>query len=183
MSPLRSVTVETPVGDFHIIIDTAEIARASGFGTLANLTAWLPEDVRSMAIESIDNHKYATLVQAYFRGDRTALDTIPRTQPGTEFQKACWHAIGTVPFGHTISYKQLANIAGKPAAIRAAGTICGKNRLALLIPCHRILKSDGSVGSYLYGSDIKEELLKHEQNFLSTDTTTDKFRQRITKQS
>ena len=73
-----------------------------------------------------------------------------------------WDVISAVPYGKTISYKTLAKASGNPAAIRAAGTVCGLNRLILLIPCHRVLKSDGSIGSYLYGPKIKESLLRHE---------------------
>jgi methylated-DNA-[protein]-cysteine S-methyltransferase len=102
-------------------------------------------------------------VRAYYKGDAAALDAIPRSQDGSDFQKRVWQAIGAIPYGSTLSYKQLAASSGNPAAIRAAGTICGLNRLILLVPCHRILKSDGSIGSYLYGPAIKTSLLRHEK--------------------
>jgi len=160
---LRSITIATPDGNFHLIIDAHDIVRASGFGTLEALTMRLPESIRTAPLDEGDpNHPYAQLVRAYYTGDRSALDAIPREQPGSDFQQRVWAAISDVPYGATISYKELATAADNPAAIRAAGTICGLNRLILLVPCHRVLKSDGSIGSYLYGPEIKAALLRHE---------------------
>jgi len=162
MSILRVITTNTPVGDFHMIVDEQDIVRASGFGSTEDLTHRLPEAIRSHEIVAIDNHPYGLHVKSYFAGDKNALQRINYEQDGREFQCQVWQAIAQVDHGQTISYKQLAEAAGNAPAIRAAGTICGLNRLILLVPCHRILKSDGGIGSYLYGSDIKEFLLKHE---------------------
>lgn len=159
---LVSSTVMTPDGMFHMIMDDHEVVRASGFGPLEELVKRLPGELQSSTIEPETDHAYADLVKAYYDGDTTALDRIPRVQDGSDFQRRVWAAIAAIPFGETRSYKHLANASGNPAAIRAAGTICGLNKLILLVPCHRILKSDGSIGSYLYGPIIKESLLKHE---------------------
>jgi len=162
MNTLRYIACETPDGAFHIIIDGDDIARASGFGSLIDLQGRLPLEFRDVTLESVENHPYETLVAAYYDGDKSALDKIPRHQEGSDFQEKVWQAIGAIPYGKTMSYKELADASGNPAAIRAAGTICGLNKLILLVPCHRILKSDGSVGSYLYGPEIKTSLLRHE---------------------
>ena len=159
---LRAVTTNTPEGAFHIIIDEVDVARASGFGGLNELAKRLPEELQGIAITPEKDHPYEAYVRAYFAGDKTALANISCDQTGTEFQQRVWRVIGDIPYGQTISYKQLAESSGNAAAVRAAGTICGLNRLILLIPCHRVLKSDGSVGSYLYGTKIKESLLRHE---------------------
>lgn len=162
MSALRYSTTKTPDGDFHIIIDADDRARASGFGDIASLRKRLPEELRSVGLEQVQSHPYEQLVVAYYDGEMTALDKIPRMQTGSEFQQKVWNAMSEIPYGKTISYKQLAEKSGNPAAIRAAGTICGLNRLILLVPCHRVLKSDGTIGNYLYGSAIKESLLQRE---------------------
>lgn len=159
---LQSITTMTPDGEFHIIIDQDQVARASGFGSIDILTSRLPDELRRMPVSPVANHPYQKKVAAYYDGDQTALDTIPREQPGTDFQRSVWQAISGIGYGNTMSYKQLADASGNAAAIRAAGTICGLNRLILLIPCHRVLKSDGGIGSYLYGSDIKQSLLRRE---------------------
>jgi len=162
MDTLRYITCETPDGAFHIIIDGDDVARASGFGSLINLQGRLPAEFRDVSLESVANHPYEALVAEYYSSDKSALDKIPRHQEGSDFQEKVWHAISAVPYGKTMSYKELADASGNPAAIRAAGTICGLNKLILLVPCHRILKSDGSVGSYLYGPEIKTSLLHRE---------------------
>ena len=109
------------------------------------------------------NHSYASLIQAYFNGNISALASIPKKQSGTPFQEKIWDAINTVPYGQTINYKQLASKADVAGAIRAAGSACGQNHLALLIPCHRIIKSDGTMGGYLYGIAVKKALLTYEK--------------------
>jgi methylated-DNA-[protein]-cysteine S-methyltransferase len=162
MSAMRIVTVKTPDGLFHIIVDQDDVAHASGFGGVNDLIKRLPEMAQNNVIGPAETHPYQKLVEAYYQGDRTALAKIPRTQSGSKFQMSIWDVISAVPYGKTISYKTLAKASGNPAAIRAAGTVCGLNRLILLIPCHRVLKSDGSIGSYLYGPKIKESLLRHE---------------------
>ncbi len=162
MSHLRSISTNTPDGDFHLIIDQDDVVRASGFGTLPDLVMRLPEELRGIAIEPAPNHPHASRIADYFDGDAAALDRIPRHQSGTDFQQKVWQAIGRIGYGSTVSYKQLADASGNTAAIRAAGTICGLNRLVLLVPCHRVLKSDGGIGNYLYGSAVKESLLRRE---------------------
>ncbi|WP_128893075.1 bifunctional DNA-binding transcriptional regulator/O6-methylguanine-DNA methyltransferase Ada [Erythrobacter sp. HKB08] len=88
---------------------------------------------------------------------------IPLDVKGTAFQEAVWQALREIPAGETRSYAQLAAAVGKPKATRAAGSANGANNVAVLIPCHRVVRSDGSIGGYAYGSDIKAELLRRER--------------------
>lgn len=163
MSNLKYTVNDTPNGEFHIIFDDKGVALVSGFGNIEDLKNRLPEELRAITLEHVHGHVYQQFVEAYYDGDKKALDAIPRHQTGSDFQKEVWRAISNISYGKTISYKELAKSSGNPAAIRAAGTICGLNRLILLVPCHRVLKSDGSIGSYLYGSEIKESLLRREK--------------------
>ena len=87
---------------------------------------------------------------------------IPLDVKGTAFQEAVWQQLRKIPAGETRSYAQIAAAAGNPKAVRAAGTANGANTVAVLIPCHRVVRSDGSIGGYAYGPDIKRELLKRE---------------------
>jgi AraC family transcriptional regulator of adaptative response/methylated-DNA-[protein]-cysteine methyltransferase len=73
-----------------------------------------------------------------------------------------WEALSAIPPGETRSYGEIAAAIGKPGAVRAAGTACGDNGLAVLIPCHRVLRSDGSLGGYAYGLERKKALLERE---------------------
>ncbi len=89
-------------------------------------------------------------------------DHIPLDVKGTAFQEAVWRELRKIPAGETRSYADIAAAVGKPGAVRAAGSANGANNVAVLIPCHRVVRSDGSLGGYAYGLEIKEELLKRE---------------------
>lgn len=164
MTPLTVITTETPLGEFHLIADNLEVVRAAGFGPVEQLGARLPGGLRGLPLRLTRQHPYATAVRRYFDGEPRALDAIPRTQEGSDFQVHVWEAISSIPPGQTMHYKELAAAAGRPAAVRAAGTVCGQNRLVLLVPCHRVVKSDGGIGNYVYGTDRKIFLLKHESS-------------------
>ncbi|MEJ2459258.1 MAG: bifunctional DNA-binding transcriptional regulator/O6-methylguanine-DNA methyltransferase Ada [Novosphingobium sp.] len=88
---------------------------------------------------------------------------IPLDVQGTAFQEAVWRELQRIPPGETRSYAQIAAAVGKPGAVRAAGSANGANNVAVLIPCHRVIRTDGSLGGYAYGLDIKRELLRREQ--------------------
>ena len=87
---------------------------------------------------------------------------IPLDVQGTAFQEAVWQELQRIPAGETRTYAQIAAAIGKPGAVRAAGTANGANNVAVLIPCHRVIRTDGSVGGYAYGEEIKRELLRRE---------------------
>lgn len=89
-------------------------------------------------------------------------DHIPIDVKGTAFQEAVWRELRKIPAGETRSYADIAAAVGKPKAVRAAGSANGANNVAVLIPCHRVVRSDGTLGGYAYGLPIKEELLKRE---------------------
>jgi AraC family transcriptional regulator, regulatory protein of adaptative response / methylated-DNA-[protein]-cysteine methyltransferase len=87
---------------------------------------------------------------------------IPLDVQGTAFQEAVWRELRRIPPGETRSYGQIAAAVGQPTAVRAAGSANGANNVAVLIPCHRVIRSDGTLGGYAYGLEIKRELLKRE---------------------
>jgi AraC family transcriptional regulator of adaptative response/methylated-DNA-[protein]-cysteine methyltransferase len=87
---------------------------------------------------------------------------LPLDVRGTAFQEAVWRELARIPPGESLSYAALAAKAGRPAAVRAAGTACGSNRIAVLIPCHRARRGDGSPGGYAYGLERKAKLLERE---------------------
>lgn len=92
----------------------------------------------------------------------SSMPDLPLDVAGTAFQQAVWAELRRIPAGETRSYAEIAKAVGKPAAVRAAGTANGQNRVAVLIPCHRVIRGDGSLGGYAYGLDRKAELLKRE---------------------
>lgn len=90
-------------------------------------------------------------------GDVEALHLV-----GTEFQRLVWRTLLTVPSGETLSYSQLAARAGVPRAVRAAASAVAANPLSIIVPCHRIIRNDGSTGQYFWGAELKKRLLEAE---------------------
>ena len=86
----------------------------------------------------------------------------PLLLKGTEFQKQTWQTLQSIPPGQTVTYSELANQLGKPKAVRAVANACGANRLAVIVPCHRVVRSDGGLGGYRWGIERKQLLLNRE---------------------
>lgn len=97
-------------------------------------------------------------LEEYLAGKRTRF-SVPLSYDGTDFQKEIWKQIARIPFGATITYSELAQRAGAPAAIRAAGTATGRNPLSIIVPCHRVVGKNGGMGGYAGGLDRKKSLL------------------------
>jgi methylated-DNA-[protein]-cysteine S-methyltransferase len=108
-------------------------------------------------------------MQEYFAGKRKEFD-IPLAPAGTPFQAQVWKAISSVPYGTNITYSELARRAGHPDAIRAAGTATGRNPITIIVPCHRIVGSDGSLTGYAGGLDRKRALQELESGARSLFT-------------
>lgn len=159
---LVSAVQKTPVGNIYLIADSG-ILIAAGFKSLNSLQNRLSPNDKLRKIEPIEKiPKISKLIDNYFEGRLDALNLIQVRQPGAQFSQKVWKVMRAIPAGMTISYAQLAKKAGSPAAFRAAGTACGNNLIAPIIPCHRIIKSDGTLGNYGYGVAIKEKLLRLE---------------------
>jgi AraC family transcriptional regulator of adaptative response/methylated-DNA-[protein]-cysteine methyltransferase len=89
---------------------------------------------------------------------------VPLELIGTAFQQRVWQALMKIPRGQTLSYSELAQALGQPRAARAVARACAQNRLAVLVPCHRIIRGDGSLGGYRWGLPAKDELLRCERD-------------------
>ena len=101
-------------------------------------------------------------LETYFAGDLGALTKIRWRTGGTAFQRSVWTALCTIPVGETVSYRRLAERIGKPKAMRAVGLANGANPIGIVVPCHRVIGSDGSLTGYGGGLDRKQWLLSHE---------------------
>jgi methylated-DNA-[protein]-cysteine S-methyltransferase len=159
--------METPLGTFTLLVE-GDAVRGAGF------TADVDEMIRIADVDAAsvqrdgrpvdDNHPGVAAVKAYFAGDLRAIDkveVIDRPVVGP-FTKAARDALRAIPPGTTLSYTQLAAEAGNVRAVRAAGAACASNPVALIVPCHRVVRTDGSLSGYLYGLDIKQRLLDYE---------------------
>mgnify|MGYP002832854198 CR=1 FL=1 len=104
----------------------------------------------------------AAQLHAYFAGRLRAFD-LPLKPRATPFQAQVLGALQEIPYGESRSYKDIAQAIGNPKAVRAAGSANARNNVAVLIPCHRVVRKGGDLGGYAYGPDIKRELLKRER--------------------
>jgi AraC family transcriptional regulator, regulatory protein of adaptative response / methylated-DNA-[protein]-cysteine methyltransferase len=108
-----------------------------------------------------------TELSEYFEGKRQAF-AIPLDNPGSDFQRSVWDALKQIPYGETRSYKEQSELLGSPLAIRAVARANGMNRIAIVIPCHRVIASDGGLQGYAGGLPRKQWLLEHEKKHLQT---------------
>ena len=99
----------------------------------------------------------------YFRGECPDPLELPLSPAGTDFQKQVWQRLIAVPYGESRTYGDIAREIGKPRACQAVGQAVGRNRIAIIIPCHRILGADGSLTGFAGGLTMKRQLLNHEQ--------------------
>ncbi len=137
----------------------------TGKGTCSRFTAGLasgPEGTGSIGIIEKKSFEIERGVTDYLEGRSKELGLEPEFISGSEFERSVWLAVFSIPFGETASYGQIARLSGHGRAHRAAGTALSKNPLMLVVPCHRIIKSDGNVGSFSGGMGIKEALLRFE---------------------
>ena len=165
--PLETASIVMPGGELNIVVDPDDGAViASGFTALANLIAMLPDFAQSRGQRHVADSPVMSPVleacRAYSAGDLGALESVAVRQSGGPFIERARQELRGIPAGETDSYAGLAARAGRPAAVRAAGQACATNKVAPFVPCHRILRTDGSLGGYAYGLAAKQALLIHE---------------------
>ena len=159
---LQIATMKTPIGALHTIADGVTLLGLT-FTSADYLIDLIDERYIGAQVRTVKSIAGITpLLEDYFDGEVDALRSIKTMQPGGDFSQRAWKAMRGVRAGRTISYSELAQKAGSPRAVRAAGSACAKNAIALVVPCHRILASDGGLGGYAYGVKSKEWLLRHE---------------------
>ena len=153
--PLLLSALKTPIGTLNLLADE-QFLIAANFSSISALGSYT--DVKSVKTIPV----ISELISDYFDGDLDALNGIQVRQEGAKFSQAAWKVMRKVKAGKTLSYADLADRAGSPAAVRAAGSACAKNAIVLVVPCHRIVKTGGALGNYAYGLNKKEWLLSHE---------------------
>ena len=159
---LFASTIKTPIGELSVI-SNENILVATGFAGVNKLLTQINLEVeKKNLVQHLKSDLIIKSLSDYFAGDLDALNSIQAAQHGGEFYQKAWKAMRKINPGKTISYAQLASKAGSPRAVRAAGSACASNLIAVVVPCHRIVKSDGSLGNYAFGIRRKEWLLEHE---------------------
>jgi len=163
MDPIDLATVDSPIGKLTVAARGSKVCLVH-FGTVSKyvrscLAAWYP----GVQVRAGDDPGGAvSVLSRYFGGDLTSLDEIDVELHGTSFQQRVWKALRTVTVGTTTSYAELAGRVGSPSAVRAVGAANGANPVAVVLPCHRIIGSSGSLTGYGGGLDRKRWLLNHE---------------------
>ena len=155
-TPVRHIKhIPSPIGELCLYSDGEHLLRI-GF----------PGDVDESGAEVDDPVLEACAQQLaeYFDGQRRAFD-LPLAPNGTEFQRRVWSSLGKIPWGETRSYRDIAQDIGKPAAVRAVGAANGRNPLPIVVPCHRVIGSDGSLTGFAGGIAAKKTLLALEGSF------------------
>ncbi len=146
---------KSPIGDISIESDGTFINSISCNDITAQTQA-NPTDLPAVLLSALQQ------MEAYFAGTLSEFD-LPLAQKGTDFQQSVWKGLLDIPYGKTTSYLAFSRQLGNEKAIRAVGTTNGKNKIAIVVPCHRVIGSDGSLTGYASGLWRKKWLLEHEQ--------------------
>jgi len=167
--PARMATVATPIGPFTVIVadpaaDAAPQVLASGWtADPADLLPLISPALRPAEPEPVRRIDGVTdRILAYHDGELSAVDDVLVHQRGGEFLSQAWQLLRALPPGAPVTYTELAAKAGRPGAVRAAGSACSRNAAALFVPCHRVVPASGGVGGFRWGPDTKRWLLQHE---------------------
>jgi O-6-methylguanine DNA methyltransferase len=169
MEMLSSTTFLSPIGPLFLAASERGLvalefdARLPGQQTIRPN----PRDLRAeskhvqFAEAPASLHSYARQLEEYFAGDRREF-TFTLDLRGTDFQLACWRALLAIPYGETRTYGDIARVVGRPQGFRAVGMANNRNPIAIVVPCHRVIASDGTLCGYGGGLDIKRKLLELE---------------------
>lgn len=156
-------TLDTADGPFTILADERQRVLVSGWtDDVEAILGRLPARSRPDAVRETETEA-AEAVRAYYAGDVAAVDAVAVAQTGTALQLAGWAALRGITPGEPLTYTSFAARLGNPRAVRAAASICARNAPALFVPCHRVLRTDGSLGGFAWGLPVKESLLARER--------------------
>jgi methylated-DNA-[protein]-cysteine S-methyltransferase len=157
-------TLDTPAGPFTAVVDGDGAVLASGW--TADVDALVPlvhPSLRPASVRRVDDlGAVSAAVARYHDGELSAVDDVPVRQRSGAFLEHAWDVLRTVPAGAPVTYTEYAAKSGRPAAVRAAASACARNAAALFVPCHRVLRTDGSLGGFRWGVPVKRWLLEHE---------------------
>ncbi|BDZ41612.1 putative methylated-DNA:protein-cysteine methyltransferase [Paraoerskovia sediminicola] len=166
---VMSTTLATPDGPFTVVARSGGAVLASGWtDDVASLVALVHPSIRPVDVEQVPDGAAAlagpvAAVRAYYAGDLAALRAVDVEQVSGPFRQSAWDTLRDVDPGAPVTYTEYAQRCGRPAAVRAAAGACAQNAAALFVPCHRVLRSDGTLGGFRYGLGVKESLLARER--------------------
>jgi len=165
MQLLHHCHLQSPLGLLTLVLDDEQNIHALGFSGSQDAVLRHLSRCPYRLQEGDAPASIAQALERYFRGDLAALDPLSVIPCGTPLQRKVWSALRDIPAGTTVSYRQLALISGltAPRAAIAIGGINARNPIAIIIPCHRVIGSDGHLKGYAWGLERKRWLLEHEK--------------------
>ena len=153
----------TPDGAFGVLATEDGRVLASGWTDREDaLLARLRPERRPMSLVAGSVAGVRDAVDAYYSGEHGAIDAVPVVQDGGPFRRQAWEALRRIGPGRPLTYTQFAAAVGRPTAVRAAASACATNAVALFVPCHRVLRTDGTLGGFAWGTEVKRSLLARE---------------------
>ncbi|MEY4899676.1 MAG: hypothetical protein RL741_435 [Actinomycetota bacterium] len=165
MNSVLGYEIKTPWGPIATFVDVSKEPVVIG-AAFSDIPKFLKKSGHKLSIvEFKSDSKLAgvsAIVNDWIAGDVDAFNALKVRQPGGEFTQAVWKSLRKVRGGTVISYADLAAKAGRPLAVRAAGTAMATNLIAPIVPCHRVVKTGGALGGYGFGIELKAKLLQHE---------------------
>jgi AraC family transcriptional regulator of adaptative response/methylated-DNA-[protein]-cysteine methyltransferase len=161
---IRYAIVDSPLGRLLVASTTRGVCSVAMGSSDAELLRCLRAEFFSAAIESDAGSlsKWTRAIVAHLDGQRRRLD-VPLDIQATAFQWRVWQALTAIPYGETRTYAEVAKSIGRPTAVRAVARACATNPVALIIPCHRVVREDGELGGYRWGLERKKALLEKER--------------------
>ncbi|HLT83804.1 MAG TPA: methylated-DNA--[protein]-cysteine S-methyltransferase [Phototrophicaceae bacterium] len=172
MSAAHQATADTPDGPFTVLVGSGAVLASGWTDDVTVLLPLVHPSLRPDADNLLDGvaapdedgttGRALAAVAAYYDGDLDAPGRVPVRQRSGEFRSHAWDVLRTVAAGERLTYTEYAARADRPAAVRAAAAACAANAAALFVPCHRVLRSDGSLGGFRYGLAVKARLLERE---------------------
>ena len=164
--------LDTPIGELLIVADRSGNLRA------VDWTDYEPRMRRLLRLHYGENgfqlqpgrapDALGKAIGSYFTGDLRSIDALPVQTAGTSFQRSVWSELRKIPSGATVSYAKLAERIARPSAVRAVGLVNGANPIGIVVPCHRVVGSDGSLTGYGGGLERKRWLLEHERKYANS---------------
>ncbi|WP_346959737.1 methylated-DNA--[protein]-cysteine S-methyltransferase [uncultured Arthrobacter sp.] len=165
------LTLSTPDGPFTIIARDGAVLASGWTAVPGELTGQIHADLLPEGYETVpDLGSISAAVEHFYAGDPGAAMEVPVLQKSGPFRSHAWDMLRTVAAGSPVTYTEYAELSGNAKAVRAAASACAFNAAALFVPCHRVIRTDGSLGGFRWGLAIKESLLSREREAALLET-------------
>lgn len=164
----HTATISTPDGPFTMVERDGAVLASGWTAEISELAGQIhptlrAEPVRSVSARTPALSRITEAVAAYYDGDLAAIASVSVHQLSGPFRSHAWEVLRAVAPGRPVTYSEYARLAGRPAAVRAAAGACAYNAAGLFVPCHRVIRTDGSLGGFRWGIDVKTSLLARER--------------------